>query len=100
MSGTHQNQEVLAHVDGETKTILATIGEEATRQLVIVGRKVDEHGIYWDCPESPGFHVWEGSINTDDAEDIDWTGTWRPARVGDLERFGLRGLESAAGGQS
>jgi hypothetical protein len=41
-----------------------------------------------------GLFVWEGDIKYDD-EWIDWRGTWRPARVGDMERFGLRGLEPA-----
>jgi hypothetical protein len=89
-----QNQVYLvAVIEGGESPVLAALGIVAKNDLRQYG-PVDVP-ISSEIPASVGFHIWEGEICVEDFADRHssssflWTGSWRPAVLGDFPRFGL-----------
>jgi hypothetical protein len=82
--------------------ILAAEGDLATSESREFGNLEDCGFDREELPAVPGLYVWEGCISGETGgycgseplePDIDWQGTIRPARLADLRRFGMLGVE-------
>lgn len=96
-SGARMPVALIAHLAAGRGTpdgyVLAWEGAGVAEEVSECGRYTDDLGCDPPQPERPGLYVFEGQMfysgDNEEGVELDWYGSWRPARLRDLRRFNL-----------